>query len=522
MKKYIINLHPYTDNTYSWQELNCLIRPFAMALNDGSGDENIRSVYHNMFLMLVSLFMTHCDMGGARIRYNGLHPMFFHLQNEIKDILCLDFDTVEYSSERKFHKKMQESIGSGYTVVVPCDLYMLPYSKNYMEQHHNHYVIVKGFDAQKEIYYVLDNMHVEQGQSTQYLDFMIPYNVLYNMAYFFHKYYDMGSISTAYFWKLCCKGDIIDTIINVKKHLIDLLTRFISGDISPYYMECDVEFKDMDFLEMAGVINLRNVYYEEMSRFVSKICAGGSECEEELNIMTKSLKKRWNVTKLLIMKGDYGENTREKIRENIDFEKEFHEKILYMLERTDVNEEILLKNQSNYIIHNPLEAETTCRKMNEYKVCLSDKIVYDTWRINDDAFQVLCRTGRDFSFTVDFGDSDVMQGAAFHMGIIVKGKNGKKYLFGNSRGMHLVLFEPEKNDYKLYQRDRVFDTDFSFKVVGSEKSGKITYVFYIKNIDEWEEILTIKDGFEAEYIGMFIKTWEKCSVKTEVRLMCGI
>ena len=42
MKKHLINIRPYHDTSYSWQELNCFIRPFALALNEDGGDEKTR------------------------------------------------------------------------------------------------------------------------------------------------------------------------------------------------------------------------------------------------------------------------------------------------------------------------------------------------------------------------------------------------------------------------------------------------------------------------------------------------
>ena len=101
-------------------------------------------------------------------------------------------------------------------------------------------------------------------------------------------------------------------------------------------------------------------------------------------------------------------------------------------------------------------------------------------------------------------------------GIIVKGRNGEKYLFGNSRGLHLVLFEPDKKNYELYQADKSFGEKVCFKMKIINNNGEFRYEFYVSEDEEWYPVMDVGDGFEPEYAGIFIKTWEKCSVKVTV------
>lgn len=516
MKKHLINIRPYHDTSYSWQELNCFIRPFALALNEDGGDEKTRKKYYSMFLMLVSLFMTHSEVDDSRIMYNGLHPMFQYIEKEISDAMGIRIGMEEYSSERKFHKKMKESLGAGYTVVVPCDLYGMPYSLNYLEQHHNHYMLVRGFDADRKIYHVLDNMHVEHGQSTAYMDFMVQYDIMYDMAELFHRYYDRGSLSVPYFWKIRSESKINDVVYNVKEYLCRIISGFVDGSIQTYYVERDMDGINTDFLGMARQVNMRNVYYGEMIHFACDICGAGSRDADNLEKLADEIKKKWNAVKLMIMKGTDNKQWKKILDDTIELEKTFHMNVLDALKDTETPFGNVKSAQTETVMFNPLEAAVVQGENGEYTVELSDSLVYDTWQVGDDAFQIL-DTIHDISggyeYTCRFTDIDAVQGEAFHMGIIVKGRNGEKYLFGNSRGLHLVLFEPDKKYYELYQADKSFGEKVCFKMKITNNNGEFRYEFYVSEDKEWYPVMDVEDGFEPEYAGIFIKTWEKCSVK---------
>lgn len=144
-KYYNDNIRACNDESYTWQELNCFFRPFAIAMG--------KEKYH-VFLLLMSMYMTHCNVENTKNLFNRLHPSLLYFENELEDVLDSYILIKEYSSEREMQKKMETALSDGYAVVVPYDLYVMPYSQNYLEQHHRHYMLVKGYDSAKEVYYI--------------------------------------------------------------------------------------------------------------------------------------------------------------------------------------------------------------------------------------------------------------------------------------------------------------------------------------------------------------------------------
>lgn len=503
-KYYNDNIRECRDRSYTWQELNCFFRPFAIAM----GKER----YH-IFLLLMSMYMTHCNVENAKNLFNRLHPSLLYFENELEDVLESYILIEEYSSEREMQKKMEAVLADGYAVVVPYDLYVMPYSQNYLEQHHRHYILVKGYDSAKGIYYILDNMHNNLGESVVYSDFMIQYHNMYAGADAFHRNYDAYASSKPYFWKIINNDYDGKVEENVRKYLIKVLDMFISKSTTPYYIEWSMINGTVNghMLDNVEQINQRNVYYGEFLKYLSEI---GCICNDGLLNLTEELKKNWNVIKIRIMMGKNG--TEEILKKNILLEEKWHKEVLCMLKssKSIAKEE----KQDEYIVLNELNAYIKEQDGN-WRIRLSPDLVYDTWKMKDDACQILYSVGNNMTgIEVSIHKQIVVPGGGFHFGIILKSSDSQKILYGNSRNIHLVIFEPESENYEIYQSDYSFGDIDKLKVEFKRKGSGMEYRYYIMDFTQkwWKQVHTYEEKFIPEYAGVFVKSWERCECVVDV------
>ncbi|MBD5135391.1 MAG: BtrH N-terminal domain-containing protein [Lachnospiraceae bacterium] len=512
IKYYNKNIRECSEDTYTWQELNCFYRPFAISM----GRER-----YNMFLLLVSLYMTHKNVENGKILFNRLHPALSYFDSELKNVLNAHIIVEEYSSKKDMYRKVEAALSEQCAVIVPYDLYVMPYSRSYMEQHHRHYILIKGFDSDKGIFYILDNMQNNLGESTSYTDFMMQYRQMYIGADSFHRVYDVMCSSKPYFWKVKCMGKNNDVKENVRKYLIKVLEGFVYGDINPYYVEWDMIERPADghMLDMVEQINQRNVYYGEIIKYINDMaCCKNSE----LILTAEELKKNWNIIKIQLMRGH--KDVGQKLQENIELEKKWHNDVLDILKgiTTHITES---QKETEYLIVNELNADMK-QSDNKWEIKLSPDTVYDTWNLKDDACQILYPLEKSvLEIEAQLYKKSVTAGSGFHIGLILKSDSGEKILYGNSRNIHLAIFQPEKEDYELYQSDYVFEENDMFRVefnYGKQQNSSVICTFYINDSlkGQWKEVYSTDIGFIPDYAGVFVKSWERCEceVVAEIKI----
>lgn len=419
VKEYHTDIRSVTDKKYTWQELNCFYRPFAYAMQ-GSGYRQ-EGIY--AFLLLTSLYMTHSRADNSKMLYNRLHPALQYFMNELQSVFDASIDVEYYSGEKDMHRKIERSLENGCEVVIPFDLYLLPYSLNYLEQHHRHYTLIKGCDGDKGIYYILDNMHNSMGDSTEYTDFMISYHQMYLGMEAFHRRYNDMCEENSYFWKIKCSGIIKQVRIKMGNYLKRILTGFVDGSIPIHYVEKDMQYNynGHGMLDMVEQINMRNVYYGEMMSFIESFNHVDSKQVEILRNQTLIMKKNWNVIKILLLKRSYTKEYDDKIAENIKLEEEWHICILEII-KNGIDEGERSCDEEIYTIYNPLHAGIKRIELQDtllrWNIFLSGQTVYDTWTLQDDACQILFPIDDNINgMEVNIYNKDVEEGSSFHIGI---------------------------------------------------------------------------------------------------------
>lgn len=220
--KYIQNnIISNTDN-YNPRQLTCFHKPWAILYG------SINKEYFALYLMF-SVFYENFGYNNyfKWFDFDGnLNENYFKFA---KEVLEPRFG-VEVSKE--YYKEYDEFISKVITllmynerVLVPADLIHIPYYEDYKIKNHIHFFIVKGFDIEKKIFYILDNMHIDNGAEGIYKNFVITFERLFKCAVKSRDSY-FSNENLPYFWKLkhngCKEYTIEDALNDHKKELKNL------------------------------------------------------------------------------------------------------------------------------------------------------------------------------------------------------------------------------------------------------------------------------------------------------------
>ena len=147
-----IILYDITGNgsQYQWKDLNCFYRIFALTLS------SVEKSYFEMYVILISLYLTYASDETSNLSFNAEDDVIRYYNAELKNIFGSQIIKQDYTSYRKFKQSIERSLAERNAVIIPCDLYYLPYSKTYLEQHRRHYILIKGINPGKDIVYVID------------------------------------------------------------------------------------------------------------------------------------------------------------------------------------------------------------------------------------------------------------------------------------------------------------------------------------------------------------------------------
>lgn len=156
----IINeIKPNTDS-YKPHEVTCFEKPLGIAVESylhGGG---------SIFYLILKYYQTYKvhpeDSLGSDLTLS---------LNIIKKYLNLTVNTIKPS--KKLEDFIIKNIKKNHRVIVPCNLKKLFYSTHYEQNDWPHLLLIKGFDVEKKIFYILDDTHLLSDKS-QYTNFMIP------------------------------------------------------------------------------------------------------------------------------------------------------------------------------------------------------------------------------------------------------------------------------------------------------------------------------------------------------------
>lgn len=512
------------EDSYSWKELNCFYRPWSIMY------KAIDHSYFDLFLFYSMFYDTFMVDGWFSRDNYGILPneLFLRFSNEILDKkFGVRTTCFEYKSFKGFRQNIISKIDQDSFVLVPGDLINLTYYASYMEEAHSHFFIVKGYDLEKNIFYILDNMHVDGGASTVYKDFAIEIDKLYELNLVFFENVIKGV--EPYFWILE-KLETNGSKININEMLLEhceTLKKINSGEVGYETIELNVikeiERYDLDSIqEPSAIWNGKAVYYDILFKFLQSNCRDIKALEELKEEYHQNVKV-WDMIRLkifyLIEKHSTDVSKLEvKIRQLLDKERIFREKVINIISEGGFEKRITNEGKQVdkcfdkcFILNN--HNASIIAENDTVSIIHSDLKTYDTWIAQDNATQILFKPNLNNELRIE---SKVVVnskiGESFHSGLIVKFKDNSKILFGIYKNHNITIFFPEHKDNHTVYEESFMGCSTYLKVQSNLKEC----IFYVRDDlnNDWREVWKINRNTEIKYIGLFSKTWEKCNHET--------
>lgn len=503
-KVYLENVVEVADE-YKWSELNCFYRAFANVFN--SMDED----YYDVFLMLIMTYVVYVINGERVLTFDRDDYVLQYYKKELQQLFDVELRDTVFGNKKKMVMTMQEELSKKNVIVVPCDLYYLPYSKTYLELHKRHYLIVKGVDVSKNIVYVLDNMHNRLGADVNYSDFMIDADVVYNMNSSFIQIFDMGK-RDKYFWIVGAD----------EKKGFDKRVREYIKKVSDFILEKDIKQdyeykifnagKEVNIVHYMEYMNTKKLLFDSMKKYIDRL-EDGSE-----------------VTKLRYKMEYYLRNKEEsKIYYAARLHKSIEEKELVYLQEI-LNEEKEIWQEFGKIIEvTPLKKAAYESVYGEYKIInnkkatigyiddgfyiqLDDNGTYDIWKnVNDGVIVYKENKVSQLDFAVEMTVS-CKSGDSNHTGIFLKLEDGTKLLFGSMGRLNMAVYKlDDTNNYDCLTKSMPFDREVELRA--RLEQGVLSY--YVND----ECILSNKTKYGVCQYGVFAKTWQVNRCDVQMRIM---
>ena len=487
--------------SYEWSELNCFYRAFAISLS------SLNEKAYDLFLIYISAYVSYIINGERSLSFNANDSVLKYYNSELKDIFGTDIKKNDFTSYKSMKKKIFNTLINNEVVIVPSDLYFLPYSKTYLELHKRHYLIVKGFNERKNLLYVLDNMQNELGASTIYSDFMIKTDEVYEMCSSFKNNFD--NISTKkYYWSAKLDIDRFNEQ-KAKEYLEKLCLKLSNLNIQKDF-ECILIDRmkegifDTDLFHYMEYINIKKLLFSSIKRYVIRIDEATDEKTGFSELVDLYLKERENIK--ILFAATYqkkvlcGEQLKNDIEGLLNKEKEIFKQLNKIIEEDN---SCINVGKSDYVIVNNNNAVVDCTD-NEISIKLDENIIYDLWKNADNGVQIY----KEYSYNIKDICVDMKMDCTFggssYCGIILILDNGDKVLFGSLGRLNMAIHKLCDNpEYELYIENYPLSEDVVNLQIKMEDRESCFYV-------NQKEILRCDFERKIKYYGVFAKTWERC------------
>jgi len=488
-RRNILNQVVQNDDEYSWKQLTCTYRPWMV------GFKSYGNNYQDAFLLLISFVEIYFDKRRDKMILDFIDNYEEHLEK----YLGIRINKVCYNDESELEKKIISAIDKKQLIQIPCDLINLPYNPMYMLEHRYKCIIVKGYDRNRGLLYILDNIHIDYGSSTILTDFVSSVKEMFTMNQSFAK--EHGMLKCFYtLEKVNNKTvDERETLLLLKS----ILSEYMCDENKVIHWEEELGsvknkksieeiVKTLDF-KFVFVSTLKKMLrrFSGIENVVDKIC--DDYCE---------LCGKWELLRNdVLYENTLSEDERRLISERLkNDERKIFSGMIKIIESVSKYKEIEKNEVDEYRVLNNYNAIIE-KKMNGYCMYHSSEYKYDTWQMQDNAVQLLIDGVRGGMLETKIKIHGCY-GEDIHSGIIIKMKSGFRYLYGNLRGRFIALYCPEREaDFEIYCEIKSHHEDDLLKVVIDENKLKFYYM-------EDEKTVVEVSGDRVESIGLFSKTWE--------------
>lgn len=150
----------------------------------------------------------------------------------------------------------------------------------YKKEHRYKYMIIKGYDIERELFYILDNIHIDFGSATILTDFTSRFDEMYSMNHSFYEFFAPEAEDLQHFYSLDASDKKRINSYTSLKFLQDALKEMEEGRLEFIHFEevlADMEINDDhrgDVDEIFKSLNLKvvfaNTLFLLLGRFLSK------------------------------------------------------------------------------------------------------------------------------------------------------------------------------------------------------------------------------------------------------------
>ncbi|MBW7476952.1 SDR family NAD(P)-dependent oxidoreductase [Paenibacillus oenotherae] len=508
------------EDTYNWEQLNCFFKPVAIQF------ESFHSGNYELFLFYSTFFTTFLPNMSSAMMFEPFTKPWEPItpcldRTGLKGKLGIEMVELQFTSEEDFHDKIRKELNSGFSLLVPGDLFGLVYNANYLQEPHEHYFIIKGYDLDRNIYFILDNMHIDGGATALYRDFTVRCSDMYAMSRLYFKHL-FPNLPYQYFWTLRKGQQKVKpfTYLHALAEHNTLMKEINDGSSTITYLEQEL-MKEIEtqrhVYRCKGVAYLANskfVYYDILIKFLS-LCNISAEEIQSIKTISGDVFRKWTDIRMKLFERA-GENNFEfadielLVEENIGRERAFRERFIGIIDGMDMESMIrdmeTRSENDKFVVRNNNKA-AILRDNDSVEIIHEASKTYDTWIVRDDAPQLLIYPDghEDFGLELELAIHN-QQSRTFHSGLVLKMESGRKYLFGNYRAESTVIYCPENQNHQLVYEQQVVQLASCFRI--EKKDGMITFMTRNSAAEAWISIYTISADEPVLCVGLFSKTWE--------------
>lgn len=520
-KKYIQEKIVSNIDKYNPRQLTCFHKPWAILF------QSVNEDYFDLYLF-VSVFyenFMYADYFYWEDFNKNLNENFYKFAKEILEPrFGVQIDKEIYRNPNGFILKIEKNLIEGNRVLIPADLIELPYYEDYKVDNHIHFYIIRGFDREKKIFYVLDNMHIDNGSDGIYKNFVLTYDRMYLIAQECFQSFFLND-DFPFFWQLRIKDTSdkytpLKALINHKEELerIDCQTELIKF---PEYKIINEGSKNINNFSRsyAKILNYKQVYYDMLFKLLRQINVAEHEIVG-LESIKNDLCKKWETLRTYIL---YYSSKKEKMLLKLQEEyekcesneKKFRECFISLMNGREEKgaADIQKRCIENYsLFEQNINSAIIKRKKNNIIVSHSSDQIYDTWKVQDNAAQLNFRIDKndEIEFKFDLILDNIID-FPFFGGLIIKNKRGERFLFGDDALCSIALYCPQWEQQFTLKKELYYQDAVSLRI----KIEKEKVIFFYKEIEQTDWIKFHEIAIEnIEEIGIISKTWNAIKHKS--------
>lgn len=487
---------------YSVDYISCYQKAFGTCLNKFNPD------YARLFYMLSSACKCYEFSKFKDLDFQAIQSKI------INDVFQISFATEKVSDN--FHDEIMDHIKAGNPVVVPGNLRELFYSQHYKESDWGHPFIIKGFDSDKQLYYIIDDAHLTGDVSK---DFSIRYEDLESVFNAFNTFISSDVKHRIYVFSKNSKNlkepyDVFSEIISIyldeyhyehkEKILLDQICQdeLLKGNyenqfFNPLYILKNMpKYKEVFFAEL---IHSFQLYMDVSEKTLTNL-------ENQKN----DLKSLWEMCINSFFK-KYYRNSQDMCLPNIDLaikaERSIYDEIKFICNSKSGNKSDLKKAESSYVIENGQGIVTY--KENTFCFNFDGSQIYNTW-FHDESPKVMYDAillNNKFQVSVEIADNP--ENADFTAGIVLKTVDEQIFFFGIDGEKRINL--DKANAVESYSEILGKFKKVTLSVDLSEEK-KCNFVYKLPNKEESFLFHSLEISAEIKSIGFGCKTYNRAKL----------